>query len=397
MKVVIKYFDKDVLKNIMAVLSLRPDKVIFIYDKAITDFGCFYGMKKCFQRHIPSIEMVKYSVNIMNMIEIYEKTLSVIDQKNENYMDLTGGSELMMIAGFRAGAEKQVRLCYTDMIEGVILDLLDNSCLQKTTRITLEDFIDARGACFIGNSHKEPDPKRYRDILEMSHVLFENLSQWQMTSGYLQTVTARYSPHEMHISSGLFVRQKNGREVTANKKIMNAFQKFGFIKNLKITQEHMSFSFSSLADKEYVINYGVWLELFVFISAKQTGAFDDIKLGTMIDWNAYDGNKVSGNEIDVLCSDRSLPIFISCKLRSADTAAINELVIAKKRVGGWFSKGIIVAFGRDKQDNTGTYRRALELGLVLLDAKDIMSPDFGDKLVEAVRGHDLVSLKWKYI
>jgi len=95
--------------------------------------------------------------------------------------------------------------------------------------------------------------------------------------------------------------------------------------------------------------------------------------------------------------DDSLPIFISCKLRDADTAALNELLIAKKRLGGWFSKGIIVTFGKERKGNTGTYKRAQELGLELLDAADILSDDFGQRLVKTIREHDLVSLKWKKV
>ncbi len=395
MKTLIKYYDKDVLKNIMATLTLQPDKVVFFYDKGIQDLTYFYGMRKCFRKHIPNIILETHPVDILNMEEIYTKTIDAIGEGTNCMMELTGGSELMMIAGYKAGSEKKIELLYTDLVNGVIMNLLDSTRVQKTTVLTLDDFVDARGARFIGNSHLEPQPERYKDIMEMSRILFENLWKWKQTSGYLQTVTARVSPHELHIESRLEVSQKSGKKVSPNKKLLQAFQKYGFIRNLKMTKENMSFSFSSWEEKQYVISYGVWLELYVFISAKMTGAFDDVKLGTMIDWNAYDGLTVAGNEIDVILSDNSLPVFISCKLRNADTAALNELLIAKKRVGGWFSKGIIVAFGRDKQDKTGSYKRAKELGIELLDSKDILSLDFGERLVKTIREHDLVSLKWK--
>ena len=71
--------------------------------------------------------------------------------------------------------------------------------------------------------------------------------------------------------------------------------------------------------------------------------------------------------------------------------------MAKKRLGGWFSKGIIVTFGDEKSQKNGTYRRAKELGIELLDRSDVLSQNFGERLERAVRGHDLVSLKWKRI
>ena len=137
--------------------------------------------------------------------------------------------------------------------------------------------------------------------------------------------------------------------------------------------------------------------MFVFISAKRCGKFDDVFLGTMLDFNAYDGQIIQGNEIDVLLCDNSLPVFISCKLRNADTPALNELIVAKKRLGGWFSKAIIVAFGNEKKEKTGTYKRAKELGISMLDKSDILSGDFGEKLIKAIDENDLVKLKWNSV
>lgn len=152
-----------------------------------------------------------------------------------------------------------------------------------------------------------------------------------------------------------------------------------------------------MQDKQYCINYGVWLELYVYVAAASSGAFEDVKLGTMIDWNVYDGLKIGGNEIDVMLMEDSLPVFISCKLKDADTAALNELLIAKKRLGGWFSKGIIVTFSREKQEGTGTYQRCKMLGLEMLDERDILAVDFRERLVRTIREHDLISLKWKKV
>ena len=142
-------------------------------------------------------------------------------------------------------------------------------------------------------------------------------------------------------------------------------------------------------EKEIVIE-----ELFVATNGKEVPL--DF-LHAMIDWDAYDGLKIGGNEIDVMLMDDSLPVFISCKLRDADTAALNELLVAKKRLGGWFSKGVIVTYSKEKQEKTGTYERCKELGLEMLDERDILAADFRERLVRTIREHDLVNLKWKKV
>ena len=137
--------------------------------------------------------------------------------------------------------------------------------------------------------------------------------------------------------------------------------------------------------------------MFVFISAKRLNRFSDVKLGTMIDWDAYDNVYTAGNEIDVIIMENSIPVFISCKLRSISTPDINELYIQKKRLGGWFSKGVIVTSGDDKIKQTGTFKKAEEFGIIVMDRKDIKSRDFGERLYQAVSGQDIVAMKWRRV
>lgn len=397
MTTLIEYYDKDVLKNIMGVLTLRPEKVIFLYDREMHDPLAFRSLRTCFSRHLPDLILETHPVDISSMDKIYRKTLDVLHTNDSCLMDLTGGSELMIIAGFRAGMETGAKLLHTDLIQNHISDLLTDEVVANTATLTLQDFVDARGACFIGESHQPPQPERFDAIWSMARYLFHHLSEWKTTCSYLQTVAARYLPHEVFMDSKEQIYVKNGKRVAPDKAILKEFQRLGFLKNLVMDGERVHFSYASVQDRSYCTGYGVWLELYVYIAAMRAKVFDDVKLGTMIDWNAYDGVVVAGNEIDVILMQQSLPVFISCKLRSADTAALNELLIAKKRVGGWFSKGVIVTFGKEKSECSGTYQRAKELGLELLDANDVLAEDFGSRLVKAILEHNLVSLKWKKV
>jgi len=399
MELLIEFYDKDVLKNIVAPLTLRPKKVIYFYDRGMQDIMVFTALKKCLDRNIPGIRIEHYPIDITSVDKIFRQVSRVIDRNGieKCALDLTGGSELMLLAGYRAGTALNIPLLHTDLVNKQITDLLDDSIVAKTVSLTLEDFVDAKGACFMGESHRPPSEGRYADIKVMARFLFERLFQWKFTCSFMQTVAAKTLPHELFMQSKWNIHMKNGKAVYPDREILEKFQTMGFIENLSIEGEYVQFSFASIEDRQYCISFGVWLELYVYIAAKEAGVFNDVKLGTMIDWNAYDNVTVAGNEIDVLLMDDSLPVFISCKLRDADTAALNELLIAKKRLGGWFSKGIIVTYGKEKKIHTGTYKRAQELGLELLDATDIMAEDFSQRLVKTIRDLDLISLKWKRV
>ncbi|MFV0314861.1 MAG: Card1-like endonuclease domain-containing protein [Anaerotignum sp.] len=397
MEILIEFYDKDVLKNIVAPLTLRPKKVIFFYDRGMQDILAFTSIKKCLERNIPEIKVEQYPVDINAVDKIFHQIVRIFDANSyvKSAIDLTGGSELMILAGYKAGTSLELPLLHTDLINKKIIDIADNSLVANTVNLTLEDFVDAKGACLFGESHQPPSKERYDTIKEMARFLFERLFQWKYTCSFLQTVAAKTTPNELFIQSKWNIPMKNDRSVYPDRAILEKLEALGFIQNLSIRDnDDVQFHFSSIKDKQYCINYGVWLELYVYIAAKEAGVFHDVKLGTMIDWNAYDNAVIAGNEIDVLLMDGSIPVFISCKLKDADTAALNELLIARKRLGGWFSKGIMVTFSKDKNIHTGTYKRAHELGLELLDGTDVMADNFKERLAKSIQDHDLVGMKW---
>ena len=49
----IEFYDKDVIKNTLGVLTLKPDRVVYIYDKEITDMNRFVSLEKCFKSIYP--------------------------------------------------------------------------------------------------------------------------------------------------------------------------------------------------------------------------------------------------------------------------------------------------------------------------------------------------------
>ena len=49
MKVLIEFYDKDVLKNIVAPLTLRPEKVVYLYDSGLRDGTAFRSLETCFR------------------------------------------------------------------------------------------------------------------------------------------------------------------------------------------------------------------------------------------------------------------------------------------------------------------------------------------------------------
>jgi len=392
----IEFFDKDTIKNILAVLTLEPERVIFIYDSKISEKKYFTALNKCLKKRIPKVKFDIVPVDNNDVRDIYEKCCMVIERYGDCNMELTGGSELMMIAGYKAGSEKKIKMLYTDIAEGKITDLDDAEWSIDTTVLTLEDFMYARGSTYIGELHREPSKEKYDDILSVCTYIFRNLKKWRFTCAYIQAINANLD-FGLQASANIPFRHKDGKIYWPDNDMMKIFEKHGFIKDLCIKENKINFSYAYPEAKTYLATYGLWLEMFVFINAKNSGRFSDVKLGTMIDWDAYDNDNTVGNEIDVILMEKSIPVFISCKLRGITTPDINELYIQRKRLGGWFSKGVIVTSGDDKIKGTGAFKKAEEFGIIVLDIKDIRSSNFGEILFKAISAQDIVGMKWKRV
>ena len=192
----LKFYDKDTLKNIAAVLSLKPKKIVYLYDKGMTDLSGFRSLGKCFQRNLPGLKIDIYAVDILSVGEISRTAIRIIEKEGVDgcSMELTGGSELMMVAGYKAAAAMGIPLLYTDLVGHRILDLSNDQEVCPVSILTLEDFLDAKGACLMGESHQAPEVERYDAILKMAKFLFRHLSEWKTTCSFLQVVAASQPP-----------------------------------------------------------------------------------------------------------------------------------------------------------------------------------------------------------
>ena len=168
MKVLIELYDKDTLKNIVAPLTLRPDRVVYLYDKGMDDRDAFRSLMTCFQKNMPNIVVEDIPVDISSV-----KTLrAAVCRVAERYeaanctLELTGGSEL----------EMGIRMVHTDLVKGCITDIETDEKLTDIATLTLENFIDAKGACFMGESHQPPKPERY-DAIKLLNLLNEGFGR----------------------------------------------------------------------------------------------------------------------------------------------------------------------------------------------------------------------------
>ncbi|MDF2819754.1 MAG: hypothetical protein K0R15_195 [Clostridiales bacterium] len=380
MLVQIEYYDDDSLTNLVSILSMKPDKVIFIYDKEVTERKSIELIFKTCKMHLNDLRHEMYAVDSESLGEVCDLMKRIIPQNDECVVDLTGGIGLMAIGGYKIAKERGLKMIYADIRNNRLIDVDKECIICPTENITLVDYLSAKGAYLIGNSHIEPNRDDFDYLNKMCKFIFKDLSAWSETCRYMQLTMAGEKGFEVFNKESIKFNQQT---ITPDRKLLEYCETLRLIKHLRIGED-ISFKFTSALAKQYLTNYGVWLEIFVYIEALKLDGVTDVRLGAMIDWDANDGVEQVGSEIDVvLCKDSS-PIFISCKLREPDIAAINEIVINTKRIGGNKGKGILVTFSNIKSSKIATYQRAKEMGIRVLDKSDILSKDFGVRLSKTI-------------
>ncbi|MBQ7241957.1 MAG: hypothetical protein IJS35_04150, partial [Firmicutes bacterium] len=131
MRTVIEFYDKDIIKNIMGVLALKPDRVVFLYDSELKDHHAFTSLENCFRVHIPNLIFETRSVDINNLNGMYTAAELVIRGSDGSFVDLTGGSEMMIIAGYKTTAIPNNTVVHTDLIRGFVFDVETNAVIAN--------------------------------------------------------------------------------------------------------------------------------------------------------------------------------------------------------------------------------------------------------------------------
>jgi len=376
----IEYFDNDSLTNMISILTIKPDKVIFIYDKDIANLKTVQNVCKACKAHLPGLLYEAFLVDSDDLEVICTLTKKAIPTSGDCIIDLTGGGYLLAIGGYKVGKTSNIQMVYADIRKNHIINVETNEILYQTVNVTLKDYLLSKNATCIGTTNELPVKNLIGNYKAMSKYVFLHKFEWKKTCSHLQRLTM-YSDGT-HVSGRKFI-EINDRTVHPNDEFLYYCQELGFIKNLKIC-ETVEFDYTDPLARKYLTTYGIWLELFVYLEACELLDVGDVIMGAKIDWVANDGNDKVGNEIDVLLTKNSRPITISCKFTEPDIAAINEILINSRRIGGNKGKAILIAYCDMKKAETGAYLRAKELGIRVLDREDILSDNFKERLQSAI-------------
>jgi len=384
MKILLEYYDKNSLKNIPAILAAKPDKVAFFYDTKKFSHEEVYSTYHACRKYIPQLklEVVTIDYHDYNMIENKVSRYIRDNQGDDFMMDLTGGSELLSIIGYKASKSAGIEMLYSNILKNSIIDLSVNLEKYRAFPFELKDIIEAQSGILLGYTNEKYLHDEKEHLYPLSIKLLKNVTQWSKTCTYFQKNSIDNRSNDTYTFEG---RMSNNYP---DKDLMYEFQKQQFIKHLAFNNNMIRFEYTDKKSMEFLSSYGLWLELYTYYAMLEIKALHDVKTSVKIDWNRCDSTTIIGNEIDVTAMYKLRPVIISCKLSENATNAetLNELYVVSHRIGGEYAIPILVTYSDIKAKRLGIYMKAKEMGIRVMDRTDILSNNFDLKLEKDIIG-----------
>ena len=362
MLVNIEFLDEEPIENMITSLNFQMDKVIFFgFEDVIKEKS---KVTKHFLKKYCGVQEVAFYAlpenHLSSMMKIMRKVIrQEQEQKNQLFIDLTGGEQLILVAfGMLAESEKLPLHVYKiDTQE--LTELNDEETVpisriakSRKVKLNLDGFIEMHGGLINYHLQKNiknlDDPKFAKDIDNLWNISSKHGEKWNLFADFLRRCCEPDEEMWVNVSGkqviGALRKINRFRSVRELGKILKDCATVGVLENFTHTQEHLSFRYKSEKIKELLWDAGSILEMHTFMEERVTA--DDCRVGVHLDWDGIIYNqsgKDTLNEIDVLSLHGVIPTFISCKNGSVNQMALYELQTVADKFGGKYAKKVIAA------------------------------------------------------
>lgn len=387
MKVLMMFYDRSILKNYVAALGIAPDIIKFFYDPSVFKYRDIYSTYDALKKYIPHLKYEVGAIDEHDYTNVIEAVETYINETSEDelYIDLTGGSELSVVAAYEAARGKDCGIYFTDISKNQMVNLRTRFVQYQSHPFEIEDTVAAFGGKLMGYTDDRFLEDCRPELLEMATYILKHLKQWLSTCQYFQKYNGPLRQSGRLNFKGPFEIDKKNRKVP-DMDVIYQFSKHRMITDLWENSKSVSFQYKNQLMMDYMSSYGVWLELYTYFHLKEVKEIHDLHTSVKVDWNAHDQVEIVGNEIDVTAMYGCRPVIISCKQSTtAVTAnALNELYVVSRRIGGKYAIPIMITCSNMKGQHLGMYLKAKEMGIGLLDITDVLSNRFGEKLKNSI-------------
>ena len=378
METLIELFDKRPMENVLGAEMFRPKRVVYICPEfAARDAALQKKIRLYFSHRGQQAELIFFKTDIYNADAVLTLLRSILGRYGDCAMDITGGTDAVLFAAGLLSAETNIPVFTYSRRKNSFYNIRNADFAEGrvcSLRYKVEDFfLMAGGSVREGRVNNELLARYLPDYEPFFRVFLRFRRDWTKIVTYLQRVSAASADGvwSLEASGPYTVKGERGSRIDAPEDALRALEEIGFIRELRITPERVSFRFRDGQIRAWLRDVGSVLETYVYKACLDTGIFDDVRLSVIVDWEGENRSGSVSNELDVMCCRGVEPLFISCKTCDVQTEALNELAVLRDRFGGEMARAAIVTAERG---NARMRSRAAELNSRVIELNDL-APD----------------------
>jgi len=264
-------------------------------------------------------ECEPYDLN--NIKSVCEKIINKLQEEDEVYFNLTGGTKIMLLAAQSIMVEKKIKGFYINQ-DNTVLEFPDFKKSNITYRVSTEEFFKLSG-------QRVSSFKKLSDYSQQDFSTSREIEDFSEKGSLYTKLTKTIRDKYEHLPKNGFESGLNGDKV-----------EWETGKVLVTSTGKKSYTFKS----QEVLNLffdGGWWELLVAQAISGWAEADEILL--KIEFPFKSDLSISKNEIDLVINRNNKLIFIECKSGKVIQQDINKMKAIKDTYGGVASKSILVS------------------------------------------------------
>ena len=374
-KVLVEFYSEEPLENIMAMIKYRPEKIIFLGHKYNMITKKINDIKQFRDHKCPDVELEFIEVPKDDLDGAIEMLSDIIKDNPGVRFELTGGSELILIALGCIAARMNISKLRIDPFTGKEIDIVDNHAVTSDYHfnISIEEEIILHGGALTPHTGSFCEWKFTDEFREDIRVMWDICKKYRGGWNRYCAIIDELRKNTPNQREGYVEIYKNPLGEAIH--LLKDLEAQGLIRDYSESGKKITFRFKNNMIKRVIGKAGNILELHVYEVATRDGyLFSDAIIGAHIDWDGeiHDVNNPgydTMNEIDVILMRGVCPIFISCKSGKAGGNALHELETVSRKFGGKYArKALVLAKGCD--DTTGSMffkQRAWDMHIWIID------------------------------
>lgn len=389
---IVEIYDDEQIYNVLAITEFRPKNVVYIGTRKLKSKRIKNSLIACLRSLGLETKCFFYSTDMLSLNAIIDELKHICELFPGLVIDLTGGSEVALVAVGMIAKELGVPLMRYDRYEYRYRDIYNCPCaemLVSSPHFSVGAFLKLAGGDIKEHGHlnlESLDGETAEDIFKVWEIFKEKHRTWHRLVSFLQQVSKRPSDSDSLEVSAQTVIYSGDKLVNCDTLIMCELANAGVILNLRFENGRVSFCYKSELMRSCLIDTGICLELYVYATAMQSGEFDDVQLSVVVDWDGDLSAKINTiNEIDVMLVRGQVPVFVSCKSGTPSVVALNEIKTLAGRFGGENGRAVLVTMAEVRNRDPFFCQRAADMNVTVIDNYDLVNDRLAKKLTAAAR------------